>query len=419
MQDMIPKPGRSIRNIPMREGGRAPIPITEKLEERAPERGGRKILLLIGAVVLVACAIGGVALSTLFERTTVTLQPHMQTITLKSPLSATPAASSGSLSYETFSLVRSASTTVAVSGTKRVSRSASGVLAIYNGTNIPQQLITNTRFASPDGKIYRIKGPITIPKAITGANGSITPGSITATVYADQPGASYNLDASVKFTIPGFKGDPKYATVYAQSQGPMAGGFVGDEPAVSDSDLAVAEQSLKQTLDTTVRAAVQASIPEGFALVPGTLILSYSDVAKSVTGSSSASLAETATGKVGIIRLADLASAAASQIVSGYRGEAVLFKNPESLVLKVATSTSASNLLGPLSIMISGDVTLVWQFDQAAIKQALIGQPKTSFESIIKKFQPGVELAEAKVRPFWKSKFPSTPEKITMKVSNE
>jgi len=63
--------------------------------------------------------------------------------------------------------------------------------------------------------MYRIDSSVIIP-GYQKVNGKIIPGSIEATVYADQAGDGYNLklaDLTGDFSIPGFKGDPRIAVL--------------------------------------------------------------------------------------------------------------------------------------------------------------------------------------------------------------
>jgi len=62
---------------------------------------------------------------------------------------------------------------------------------------------------------------------------------------------------------------------------------------------------------------------------------------------------------------------------------------------------------------------LVWQFDPNAFKEALVGKPKGQFEEIVTSFSPAIMCSpttpcSAAIRPFWASKFPSNPDKITV-----
>lgn len=96
-----------------------------------------------------------------------------------------------------------------------------GVIEIYNAYSAaPQKLIANTRFETKDGKTFRIQSPVIVPGAkISGAK--LIPSSIKTNVVAEAMGDEYLIGPSY-FTIPGFKGTPKYAGFYALSVESMA-----------------------------------------------------------------------------------------------------------------------------------------------------------------------------------------------------
>ncbi len=419
--DMISPRDRSIRNIPLERQGRGDVvPPAQAGHTAAPlmheKRGGRHGLWWLIGVVLV-CAVSGILLSTVFEKTTITLTAHEASVTPTGPIQASPSASTGNLVYQTFTLSRTASTTSTTSGTQHVSNYATGVVTIYNtyGTK-SQTLVATTRFAAPDGKIYKIHSAITVPGETKNADTSISPGTVTATLYADQPGETFNRTDATRFTIPGFKGDAKYTTFYAQSQGPISGGFVGQQAVISPADLSAASKTLKQALQAAIETSTGASnTPDGFVIVPGTLQISFTDIAQNPSTDGSVLLAQSATGRIAMVRLGDLAGALAAQTVAGYKGEAVAFKSPSDVALATASSSSAT---GIVNISMKGPVALVWVFNKDDVRQALLGKPKASFESIIKAFEPAVDKAEAKVRPFWETSFPSDPSKVDITLLN-
>jgi len=86
---------------------------------------------------------------------------------------------------------------------------AKGIITIINNfSSAPQILVANTRFETPDGKIFRLDSRIVIPGA-TMKNGKLEPSSIDVNVTAATSGPEYNIIAcndNCKFTIPGFKG---------------------------------------------------------------------------------------------------------------------------------------------------------------------------------------------------------------------
>jgi hypothetical protein len=379
-----------------------------RLRRRKSGRSGTFWFIAVGVVAV--CVIGGLLLSTLFAGAVITIYPRTQSVTAPVTLSAQINAPVGTLPYALLTVVRYATTTVTASGSKQVSRQASGTITIYNAAGTAsQRLIANTRFAAPDGKIYRIHDSVTVPGGSKNADGTIAPGTINATVYADSAGADYNR-GETRFTIPGFKDDPRYAQFYAIAHS-ISNGFVGQEPAIAPADLSKAQAAMQQALDGAVRSALASQIPEGFLPIPGTLKISYSSMTQTPSDATTASVSQSATALEGIVKASSLAAAVAKEgKVDGYKGEAVEFADA-SQVSMVATSTTVANTI---NITLTGIPTLVWQYDAGALKQALLGKPKSTFQSIVESFGPAIAKAEAKVRPFWQSSFPSDPNKITL-----
>lgn len=417
MRDINPSgyPGapehRSIRAIPV-SGKRPPHEHHEYVDEpprRRRRRGGRFWLLLV--VVLALFALAGALLSTVFAGATVTVHPRQVEVDAPPTVEARLSAPVGTLEYRTISATSEASVTVTAQGTQQVSRQASGIITISNTFSVePQRLIANTRFESSDGKIYRIRDSVTVPGMAGGKAGSMT-----ATIYADSPGASYNKNGATTFTIPGFKGDPKFEKITATSQGEIAGGFVGQEAAVAPADLQKAKEDLQRKLDSDARAAVSQSVPEGYGILPGVLSVTYSAVAQKPADSGKVTLSQSATAVGAIVSGRDLGSAIARVQVPNYKGEAVELI-PDNL--EVNASSTAE---GVLTIAMKGKLTLVWQFDPNAVRQALIGKPKGEFQTILKSFAPAIECksespCDARIRPFWASTFPGNQEKITIKT---
>jgi len=409
---------RSIRNIPIPKAHRRPLNAEEEGEEvlmpaqpRRRRGGGRKVFWIIASLVVVFCVGAGLLLSTLFAGASVTVfekrAPVQGPVTLTASLNPV----TGSLGYGLMSGTRSATTTVPATGTKNVSRAASGPITIYNAYSTEsQRLIARTRFESPDGKIYRIQDSVEVPGATKKADGSLTPGSLIATVYADAPGASYNKSGETRYTLPALKGDPRYEGMYAIGQS-VSGGFEGPEPAVAPADLSKAETALQQGLAQAAQSALAAQIPVGYLAVPGTLEVAYNDILQTAGENNTAVLTQTATMQAAIVKVDDLANAVAKQAISGYGGEAITFVDPVQVVI-AATSTNATEGDTSLTLNLSGNLGLMWRYDPAAVKSALVGKAKAEFESIIKSFAPAINRAEAKIRPFWDNTFPDNPEDI-------
>lgn len=428
---MLPRGDRSIRNIPIpTHSKRTSRPIrdieieaeeeeTIYTESAPPRRKGKRRarhLWKWALLVIVVCGGAGVLLSTVFAGATVTVYAKRATVQAPETLSARLNAPLGVLDFELETVSSSATTTVPATGTQQVSRQASGVITVSNTySSASQRLIANTRFEAPDGKIYRIRDSVTVP-----GGSAQNPGTVTAIVYADSPGAEYNRTDSTNFTIPGFKGDPRFTKITGKSSGALSGGFVGQEPAVAATELERARTELRQQLDATVRSSAASSIPEGYVAIPGTLEIIFGSLEQRAGENNTAVLTQTATAHTMAIRAADIAAAIARSKAEGYQGEAVLIEDVGTLGLSMATTSKSTD--ETVTLRMSGSPTLVWQFDPNALKEALIGKDKKEFPSVISSFAPAIVCAEAApcgvvIRPFWQSSFPEDTKKITIRVA--
>lgn len=421
MQDVLPpSETRSIRKIPVPPGRKKvsvqPPPIPDQdfsYEDRRPRRGSLALWIVAGVIV---CALVGLLLMYFFEGAEVTVHARQQSVTLSGEMTASPDAPVGELSYKTISIERTASRTVPATGSAHVERRATGQITIYNAySKDPQKLIKNTRFETPDGKIYRIGDSITVPGATTLADKSVKPGEITVEVAADSPGPSYNNDPTT-FTIPGFKGDPRYDKFYAKSVTALTGGFSGEEPIVSEDDLDEATAAMQSELLGALGEGLTAELPAGYLAIQGAAAPRFESAPREVVDGGSVKLSMTGTLTGAIIREKDFAAEVATQQVVGYQGESLLFADPKAVALSIATAPSD---LGEsaLTFSIAGEPMLVWQFDQTSLKNALAGKDRSAFDTVIESYKPAISRADASIRPFFKGSFPENPDDITVTIA--
>jgi len=370
-------------------------------------------------LVVVVCVILGLLISNFFAGVTISVFPRRAHVTPPPSLQAALDAPVGVLSYQLLSVAGSATRTAPASGSVQVNTVAQGTVTIYNTySSAAQKLVANTRFQAPNAKIYRIHTAVTVPGMKKSTAGVITPGSVQALVYADKPGADYNISSGARLTIPGFVGDPRYAKFYAQANS-ISGGSSGMMPAVAPADLKNAEVQMQQELSTSLPGEVSSHLPDGFAPIAGTLSLQYGTLSNTDAGSGSALLTENATATVAIIRTSDVANAVAKLQVPGYDGAPVNFAEPERASFSIATGTPYSAKAPSLSLIISGISRVVWQFDENQLKQALTAKNKAEFETIVRTFSPAIAKATASIRPFWKSVFPSDPAQIKVEIVDD
>ncbi len=419
---------RSIRNIPLPSNTRAPAydePLPSSRQgppSRVPLPTKRKSRGWVWVVlVMLLCAVAGVLISVLFQSATITINPRTVAITDTQQLTALPNGPTGSLFYKTLTASQTATTSVAANGTQHVSRAATGVVTISNNySTAPQALAANTRLITDAGTIYRIKTAVTVPGAKKATDGSLTPSSITVSVYADKPGESSNTTEAVALHIAGFKGDARYAKFLVQSQGPLSGGFIGDEPAIAAADLATAQDTLKKQLDQNIRSVATAQVPEGFLAVNGSLSITYTNISQAQGPNTAITLSQGVTATLAIVKADELAYVLAKQVVSDYQGESIHFKDVNAL--QVSLTTASPTNTGPLTLSIGGNPTLEWQVDSGALQKALLGSQKSDFLSILKTFSTTITCTDEKpcgadTRPFWRKTLPSDPNKLIIRLT--
>lgn len=315
----------------------------------------------------------------------------------------------GDLPFEVIRVEKVASQSVTGSGTKTVSTPATGKVTVYNTQAKAQPLVANTRFATKDGLVFRIHTAITVPKGT-----EASPGSVTATLYADKPGDTYNVGPT-SFTLPGLAGSPQFTQVYAVSSAPMTGGASGAVPVVATDVEAAARASLTAALAPDLMKALQEAVPEGYVLIPG---------AGTTTSIAESSAPSGTTGMVDIKQLGiasavvfperSLAEAVAKQGLGAvYTGEPVTFASLEGLRLDSAITPSSE--LKTYTFTLSGATTLVYVIDPSRIASAIAGKSRTSAEVVLTNF-PEIKKARLILRPFWRQTFPQDPASITIET---
>lgn len=350
----------------------------------------------LGAAVILLSVI---PLSNALGRGTVTVTPKSQPVIVNKEFTAVK--EGAGLHFRTVELSSKQSMAAAARGTQEVRRKASGTIVVYNAyTSKPQRLIKNTRFETPEGKVYRIDTGITIP-GYTVESGKTIPGSIEAVVYADEPGDSYNIDRS-DFTLPGFKGSPQFTKVYARSKTRMTGGFIGQSYALAPEDAEAIYKTLKERLEADFKAQVATNIPPDFVLYPDASFIEY-DEPVIVGDGTSASVTVNQEAKLFGLLLSrpELARSLAQLGVKSYDGLPVTAPELDTLTFRMKNRSSlAYRSLDSFSFTLEGSTPIVWAFDEEALKQSLGGTPKKDFRSALEAF-PAIASAELSLTPFW------------------
>lgn len=376
--------------------GREPLNLSVERPPRFPYK-----TLGISALVIVASIIA------LFYFSIAKVEVTPSTVSVAVQNSFTAEKSGGTLPFEIITAQKIASQSVKGSGTKTVNSLASGTITVYNTQPNSQTLIAKTRFATASGLIFRIRTAITIP-----GGSQAKPGSITAKVYADQEGSTYNV-APTSFTVPGFAGTPQASQVYARSLSAMTGGASGSVPVVDTALESQARSALKAALAPDLEASIQAQIPSGYILVPGSATTVYEDldsISSSTTGM--VEVKEQGTMTAVIFPNAALANAIASSATSlEYQGEQLTLISADNLLLATADVPEAET--ETLTFTLAGTAPLVYTVDTSRIAASVAGKTRTAAEVAVSSY-PEVKRAIIILRPFWRQTFPQDPASISI-----
>ena len=410
LDDIIPPSRRketeqpAIDMLPQEPGGSRPSREPLKLRPRPPRF---PYGTLVGIFVVIFLSIAA-----LFYFSSAEVQVTPNTVTTAVQNSFTADKSTGTLPFEILSAQKIASQSVQGSGTKTVNTKASGKLTIYNTQAKSQRLVASTRFASPAGLIYRISGAVTVP-----AGTATKPGSVSATVTADQTGATYNIGPT-SFTVPGLAGTAIADKVYARSTDAMTGGASGTIPVVDSATEATAVAALKTALGPDLASGIKNQIPSGYVLLPGASQTTYTELTpapSSTTGQ--VDVKEEGTITAVIFPSAALASSIANSVTGlGYQGEPLALSSTDGLTLTPISGfpdPSASQF----AFTLAGTANLTYTVEESRIAAAVAGKSRSAAEVALTNY-PEVKRAVLVLRPFWRSSFPEDPTSIKVVVEN-
>ncbi len=402
-------PRRPINNPPAEPFLDPDLASIDILDGNATKRKRVLITTLI-ALIFVGSAI---AVNVLMSGAEVTVYPKYKDVSVQASFTTYKVPKAGELSFELLTLEATGERQVAASGKEQVSERASGSIFVYNNQKTTQRLIKNTRFESPEGLIFKIPESIEVPGASTDASGKTVPGMITVEVFADGTGEQYNIPAS-RFTIPGLKGRPEYDAVYGESALEFSGGFEGDKYIIDDAELEARKQELHLELRNTLLSRLETEKPAGFIAYPDAVTISFESLPATAYGDQLATIKERARLSIPLFKESEFAEYIAESTVAGYDGEGVILEHPEDLVFAYSLpTTTVSDISGysELSFELRGNTRIVWDYNEEELKNDLVGLSKTALPAVLGAY-PSIDRAEAVVRPFWSTSFPSAPEKL-------
>ncbi len=409
-KDIVPPDRRSIRKVSVsnsRPHRRSKVHASESSAdgEKKSSRFG-VWTIAIGSVVVLA-----LAFSYIFSGAKVEVTPKQRTVIVDGEFESYKNAGFGELAYEIMTVERELSKAVTATGEEDVLEKASGKLLVYNDhSSANQRLITNTRFETPEGLVYRINKSVVVPGQKK-EDGKTVPGSVEVTVYADEPGEKYNIGLT-DFTIPGFKGGPRFETFYARSKSSMTGGFEGVKKIVDEEDEAKARIALQADLREQLKSDARAQKPENFYLFDSATFVEF-EAGQTKSSGSNAEVVEKGTLYGVIFEREEFAKFLAENTVGALeKGDTVELLTPENLTLNVPGNPFPWSEES-FSFELSGNAYLIWTYSEDGLKEDLAGKSKSAIETVLSGY-PSITSTNVVVRPFWKRSFPEEEDKIKL-----
>ena len=365
------------------------------------------VILFVGAAWAVGAVFGRAEVAISFKK----VPWQYQETFLGDKVFAKIDAGKRSFPVESFSQDKNVTRLFPASGKTEVNQKATGKITVYNAYNAsPQLLVATTRFATPDGKIFRLDNQTLVPGAKV-QSGKITPSSIQANVTADKAGEEYNVGPVAHLTIPGFKDSPKYDGFYGAFLEQISGGSTGQKPAPTEQDIASAKDKTTESLKANLENPSLNNRPEGFKILPDAsqIQIIKLTVNKTVDQSGNFSIFGGASFRALGFREADVKAILQELAAKDY--PQMTFKD-----LKLdygAVKPDFKN--GKLSFSLSAQAVLGPQFSSDELKSKIGGRSVNEAKKIILAL-PDLSGARISLWPFWLSRLPANVKKINVIV---
>lgn len=375
------------------------------------KKRSRYMLWFVALVSIVFCFF---AVSFLFSKAEITVNPKIKDITLNENLSASKDSNTDALFFNLLKISGEENRAVLVTGEKDVLVKAEGVVRIYNAFNTsPLTLNKDTKLEGSNKKIYKTQSKVIIP----GKTKSGTPGSVEVKIYGAEAGSDYN-SAPLDFKILSFKGTSKYTKVYGRSKGDIAGGFKGKAPDISEADKTNAINDLKTDLEAKLLKKATNQIPSGFILFKDAVFLSLDDANvpfDAKDGNLTITLKGTLYGL--LFNEKKLTKKIVEKNIEKYDGSDVYISNIKNLIFSLENKESvALGDVKDINFNLSGPAKIVYRLDENKFIGDLLGKSKKDFNQVLSQY-PNIDSATLVLDPIWRMSIPDKSKNIKIIVN--
>ncbi len=321
----------------------------------------------------------------------------------------------GDIPLQVFSETKNAQLDFPASGKEKVSRKAHGVISVCNAFNSsPQQLVATTRFESPDGLVFRADKGFSVPGALI-KDGKIEPQCVNASVSADKTGVAYNIGPVTKWTIPGFKGGPRYEGFYGVSDKPMTGGFVGEAAVPTSKDIESAKAAARKKIEEIIQTAIEVRAPKDLTVLPsssGFVVTKETLISETDQGGNFHYFIEAKDERMAI-RKTDIENFFVDMVKKELGEDIKLASSKIDFTVKSKKAGESGSVKeAALDVVIRGG--FVTNIKEEDIRSKAAGKSEVELRSLFA--GDSIQSAKISLWPFWVKSVPKKTSKITVKI---
>lgn len=396
--------------------------LKEALPIRKPKSKIFTVTNFIIVFIIISIGVAAISMMIVLPEANITIIPKKETLVLDLPIKADTSISTINLAQnkipgQIVKIEKEKTADFKATGKSTGESKAKGKIMIYNNQTPPQNqsLVQTTRLETSDGKIFRITNNVTVPAAKIDS-GKTTPGSIEVAVVADAAGSDYNIGPS-EFTIPGFKGSPKFDTFYGKSILPMTGGSSkGGGAAVTLDDIDNAKKQIESELIEAAKNELKEKLPKDLASVDDAITTKILEENVSVQAGASTenfSIKLKVSAMAFLFQEEDVKYLIAKNIETKMSGNAIVYKNMQKKYNKV----DADFVSGILSFNTHIEQEVTPSFNIAELKKSFAGKNESEIRDYVLS-QESIDSAHISFSPVFVKKAPNNPDRIKVTIGD-
>lgn len=350
----------------------------------------------------------------------VTIWPKKESLDIETKITADKSVKDVNIFAKTipatlFQTEKTISQTFDSTGKTTQSSKATGTIRVYNNySTVSQALVSNTRFISSSGKLFRTTTKLVVPGQSYDSKGKLQPGYADVKVTADQAGEDYNIEPST-FSIPGFAGTAKYTGFYGKSTEAMSGGSKGEASQITDKDINSAKELISTKLFQETKQELKGSISEEYVFVE----IFVKDKTIEVKVPKAGDIGKTfdvqikGSSEILAFKKADL---------DNFVAENLLFQKPVDKELykeSIKTDYSVDKIdidNGKMILNLQITSEIFTGLDIEKIKADILGIAPLQIKDLMST-EPSIDKVEVKLLPPWARTVPQDKDKITIKLN--